>query len=249
MAPDASRMSDGVPADDAVAARSVLALSSSLLLHTGDTVTELMAAHAVLPDGSVALAVDAMTPLGGGLVAARGRRDGVRLQLTSVVPVRVRCRVRARLTVTGTVRALDPASLDDCDAETVASLLDLPPVALWAVEPVGVHLERHSTAGDVPLPAYRAARPDPVAAVESRFLHELVGPDGLGVEHLSLPAGWRPAHARLAPVAIDADGLTVRAERRQDHQDVRLPFTSRVATEDELSRELAALASTDAAQA
>ncbi|SNT55645.1 hypothetical protein SAMN05421812_109253 [Asanoa hainanensis] len=249
MAPQASRTSDGVPASDAVAARSVVALSSSLLLRTGETASELVAAHAVLPDGSVALAVDAMTPIGGQLVAARGRPGGVRLHVTSVVPVRVRCRVRARLTVTGTVRALDPAALDDCDATTIAALLDLPPVALWAVEPVGVHLERHSAAGDVSLPAYRAAQPDPVAAVEATYLHQLVGPDGPGVERLSLPVGWRPPHARLAAVAIDADGLTVRAERRQGHHDVRLPFTSRVTTEDELARELALLASTDTAQA
>jgi len=251
MAPDASRMSDGVPASDAVAARSVLALSSSLLLGTADTASELVAAHAVLPDGSVALAVDAMTPIGGQLVAARGRPGGVRLQVTSVVPVRVRCRVRARVTVTGTVRALDPAALDDCDTDTIAALLDLPPVALWTVEPGCVHLERHSTAGDVPLAAYGAARPDPVAAVEATYLHQLAGPGGPGVERLNLPAGWHlpPVGARLVPVAIDADGLTVRAETRDGHHDVRLPFASRVTTEDELARELAVLASTNPAQA
>ncbi|GIF63555.1 hypothetical protein Ais01nite_15900 [Asanoa ishikariensis] len=243
MPPDASRMSDGVPATDAVAARSVLALSSSLLLCTDGTASELVAAHAVLPDGSVALAVDAMTPIGGQLVAARGRPGGVRLQVTSVVPVRVRCRVRARVTVTGTVRALDPAALDGCDANTVASLLDLPPVALWAVEPVGVHIERHSTSGDVSVSDYRAASPDPVAAVEAAFLHQL------DIERLTLPAGWRlpSPSARLVPVAIDSDGLTVRAETRQEHRDVRLPFASRVTTEDELARELAVLAATDPA--
>ena len=244
MASDASRMSDGLPVCDAVAARSVLAVSSSLLMRTGDTASELMAAHAVLPDGSVALAVDAMTPIGGQLVAARGRPGGVRLDVTSVVPVPVRCRVRARVTITGTVRALDPAALDDCDPNTVAALLDLPPVALWAVEPVAVHLGRHSTSVDVAVADYRAAAPDPVAAVEASYLHQLARP--AGAHRLTLPAGWHPS-ARLAPVAIDADGLTVRAETRTGHHDVRLPFGARVSVEAELARELAQLTSTDPA--
>jgi len=238
MASHASRVSDGVPVCDAVAARSVLAASYSLLMRTHDSASELVAAHAVLPDGSVALAVDAMTPLGGQLVAARGRSGAVRLEVTSLVPVPVRCRVRARVTLTGTVRALDPATLDGCDTDTVASLLDLPPVALWAVEPVSVHLGRHSTAADVPLDAYSDARPDPVADVEATYL------DQLDVDRLTLPAKWRRSsvNARLVPVAIDADGLTVRAETRHEHHDVRLPFASQVTTEAELARELALLA-------
>jgi hypothetical protein len=240
MASHATRTSDGVPVCDAVAARSVLAAAHSLLMRTDDAGFELMAAHAVLPDGSVALAVDAMTPLGGQLVAARGRPGAVRLEVTSLVPVPVRCRVRARVTLTGTVRALDPATLDDCDADTIASLLDLPPVALWSVEPVSVHLGRHSTAADVPVAAYREARPDPVADVEATYLHEL---DGRVVDRLNLPATWRRSavNARLVPVAIDADGLTVRAETRQQHHDVRLPFASRVSTESDLARELTLL--------
>ncbi|MEV4619176.1 DUF2470 domain-containing protein [Asanoa sp. NPDC049573] len=244
MASDASRTSDGLPVGDDVATRSVLAVSDSLLIRTGDTASELLAAHTVLPDGTLAIAVDAMSPVGGLLVAARGRAGAVTLEVTSVVPVPVRCRVRARLTITGTVRALDPATLDGCDAGTIASLLDLPPVALWAVEPATVHLARHETAADVAIAAYRAASPDPLAALEAGYLHHLVGADGPGVDHLTLPAGWlRHRTGRLIPVAIDADGLTVRAENRQEHHDVRLPFASRVTAEAELSRELALLTS------
>ncbi|GIF52254.1 hypothetical protein DFJ67_5588 [Asanoa ferruginea] len=238
MAPDASRMSDGMPIRDAVATRSVLAVSGSLLIRTGDTATELIAAHTMLPDGSIALAVDAMTPAGGQLVAARSRPGGLRLEVTSVVPVPVRCRVRARVTVTGTVRALDPATLDDCDAGTIDALLDLPPVALWAVEPVAVRLERHSTSDDVAVDAYRAARPDPLAAIEATYLHQLVRH---GLDGLTLPARLASARGRLAPVAIDADGLTLRSETRQGHHDARLPFASRVTAEAELARELALL--------
>ncbi|GAA1882395.1 DUF2470 domain-containing protein [Asanoa iriomotensis] len=239
MASDASRMSDGVPISDAVAARSVLAVSGSLRLTAGNATADLVAAHTVLPDGSVALAVDAMTPAGGGLVGARGRHGGVRLEVTSVVPVRVRCRVRARVTVTGTVRPLDPATLDECDADTVQALLDLPPAALWTVEPVAVHIARHSTAADVAIADYRAARPDPVAAVEATTLHHLVRHDGPGIAHLTrLPS---TAGARLVPVAIDADGLTMRSETRDAHHDVRVRFGSRVTGEADLARELALL--------
>ncbi|MDG4824751.1 DUF2470 domain-containing protein [Asanoa sp. WMMD1127] len=237
MASDACRTADGMPVCDAVATRSVLAVADSLRMTIGDTSCDLLAAHAVLPDGSVAVAVDPMTPAGGHLVAARGRPGGVRLDVTSVVPVPVRCRVRARVTITGTVRALDPAALDGCDAGTIESLLQLPPVALWAVEPITVHLRRHSTAGDVALTAYRAARPDPVAAVEATHLHQLARRPG--IERLAIPIS--SPNARLVAVAIDRDGLTVRAETSGEHQDVRLPFACPVSAEADLARELALL--------
>ncbi|MBQ1071285.1 DUF2470 domain-containing protein, partial [Micromonospora sp. D75] len=63
---------------DAVAARCVLSAASSLRLTLGDTTADLLSAHAVLPDGTIVLAVDAMSRTGGLLVAARGHRDAVR---------------------------------------------------------------------------------------------------------------------------------------------------------------------------
>ncbi|MFY1669459.1 DUF2470 domain-containing protein [Plantactinospora sp. WMMB334] len=242
MPADLGRLSDGLPTCDAVAVRSILASSCSLRLCTSDLAVDLLDAHAVLPDGTVVLAVDAMTPLGGRLVAARGAPGGVRLELTSVVPVPVRCRVRARATITGTARPFDPARLDGYDAGTNLRLLDLPPVAMWAVEPLGVHIRRHSRRGDVAVTTYRAAQPDPVAATEASHLHRLVA-DGASADRRLLPARWRltTAPARVVPVAIDADGLTLRAEAHDGHDDVRLPFASRVTTEAELARELALL--------
>lgn len=227
------------PERDAVTVRSVLSTSSSLRVQAGDAGVDLLGSHAVLPDGTVVLAVDAMTALGGRLVAARSRPGGVRLDLTQLVPVPVRCRVRARVTVYGTARTFDPAILDACDTETVLGLLDLPAAALWAVQPTDIRLERDRMVTPVARAAYRAARPDPVAAVETAHLQHLVRHHaGRFAALAGVPAA---APTRYVPIAIDAGGITVRAETGHRHQDVRLPFGTPVTSESGLVRELRAL--------
>ncbi|MEU7792016.1 MULTISPECIES: DUF2470 domain-containing protein [Micromonospora] len=208
---------------DAVAARCVLTAASSLRLTLGDTTADLLAAHAVLPDGTVVLAVDAMSRTGGLLVAARSHSGAVRLDVTHLAPVAVRSRVRARLRILGTARRFDPAALDSCDPATVMSLLDLPPVALWAIAPDEVVLDRAADPVSVDLGAYRAARPDPIAVDEAAHLAHLTRChrdvlDRLGT--LVDPA----ASTRVVPVALDAEGIVLRAERPDGHTDTRLPF-------------------------
>ncbi|MDQ7908104.1 DUF2470 domain-containing protein [Phytohabitans sp. ZYX-F-186] len=242
MASEARRspaLADGRPPADAVGVRSALATCTSLRLAVAGTAADLIDAHALLPDGTFVVAVDAMTPLGGLLVAARGADGAVRLDVTHLVPVPVRARVRARVTVTGRVRRFDPAALDSCDDEAVQALLALPPVALWAVEPDSVRLERRGATVDVPVAAYRAARPDPVATVEAAHLARLVrhGHAAHGFAALVDP-DLTATGARLVPVAVDADGLTLRAESAHRHHDVRLPFRVRVTDEATLDREL-----------
>jgi hypothetical protein len=235
-----SALADDRQSPDAVEVRSALATCTSLRLEVAGTAADLIDAHAVLPDGTVVVAVDAMNPLGGLLVAARGTDGAVRLDVTYLVPVPVRARVRAWVTVTGKVRRLDPAVLDSCDDAAVMALLGLPPVALWAVEPDSVHVERHGTAVEVPVAAYHAARPDPVAAVEAAHLARLVRRHRHVVHRFA--ALVDPALAvtgtRLVPVAVDADGLTLRAETAHRHHDIRLPFRVRVTDEAALDREL-----------
>lgn len=228
---------------DAVAARSILSVSCSLRLHAGDAAADLIDAHTVLPDGTVVLAVDAMTPLGGRLVAARGHRSGVRLDVTQLVAVPVRSRVRARVTVHGTVRPFDPGALDTCDSDTVLALLDLPATALWSVEPDAVDIERERDVVDVPVSAYRAAGPDPIAAVETAHLQHLARQHGHRGERLAalVDVDALPASARLVPIGIDAEGLTVRAEAAHGYRDIRLPFARRVTTEAGLTQELRVL--------
>nr|MDT0656961.1 DUF2470 domain-containing protein [Micromonospora sp. DSM 115978] len=233
------------PSPDAVEVRSALATCTSLRLAVAGAAADLIDAHTVLPDGTIVVAVDAMTPLGGLLVAARAADGAVRLDVTHLVPVPVRTRVRAWVTVTGTVRRFDPAALDSCDDDVVTALLGLPPVALWAIEPVGVHVVRHGAAAEVPVAAYHAARPDPVAAVEAAHLarlvrhHRDVRHPFAGLVDPDLTA----AGARLVPVALDADGLTLRAEATHRHHDIRLPFRVRVTDEAALDRELRRLLS------
>lgn len=228
---------------DAVTVRSALSTAPSLRLRLDDAAVDLLESHAVLPDGTVVLAVDPMTRTGGLLVAARGRPGAVRIDVTQLVPIAVRSRVRARVRLLGTARRLDPASLDACDADTIMSLLNLPPVALWAIEPVEVGVTRDSGDTTVGVSAYRAARPDPLAAGEATHLQHLARrhTELLGqLATLANPAPTNPS-PRVVPVAVDADGIVLRAEASDRHTDVRLPFARRVTTGAALAEQLRTL--------
>ncbi|MGX1615762.1 DUF2470 domain-containing protein [Micromonospora chalcea] len=227
---------------DAVAARCVLSAASSLRLTLGDTTADLLSAHAVLPDGTIVLAVDAMSRTGGLLVAARGRDGAVRLDVTHLAPVAVRSRVSARLRISGTARRFDPAALDSCDPATVMSLLDLPPVALWTIEPDEIVLDRAARPVALDLGAYRAARPDPIAVDEAAHLQHLTRCHSDLLDRLG--ALIDPATAgstRIVPVALDAEGIVLRAERPDGHADTRLPFARPVTAEDCLTEALRTL--------
>ncbi|WP_018587139.1 DUF2470 domain-containing protein [Salinispora arenicola] len=214
----------------AVLARSALSAAMSLQLRLGDAAVDLIESHAVLPDGTVILAVDAMSPTGGLLVAARGRSGEVQLDVTQLVPVAVRSRVRARVRVTGTAHRFDPASLELCDGDTVMSLLNLPPVALWAIDPVEVAVTSGYDDAMVSASAYRATRPDPLATLESTHLQHLAQYHQDVIDQLAtLVSPTLTAKAtRVVPVAVDADGVVLRAEAPDGHVDVRLPFACRV---------------------
>lgn len=152
-----SAVTDGQPSSNAVEVRRALATCASIRLEVAGVAAELTDAHAVLPTGTVVVAVDAMTPLGGSLVAVRGADGAVRLDVTHLVPAQAR--TLARVALTGRVGRFDPAALDSCDDDAVMALLDLPPVALWAIEPDSVRVEHLGTAVEVPVASYRAARP------------------------------------------------------------------------------------------
>ncbi|NJC12826.1 hypothetical protein F4558_002652 [Micromonospora profundi] len=230
-----------VPADRAaVTARSALAAAPSLRLRLGDVCADLIESHAVLPDGTVILAVDAMSRTGGLLVAARGRPGAVRLDVTQLVPVAVRSRVRARVWMQGTARRFDSGILDSCDCDTVMSLLDLPPVALWAVEPIEIGLTDDIGDTSVSVSAYRGARPDPLAADEAVHLQHLTDRHGDLLDQLAarVDPALTAGSTRVVPVAVDADGIVLRAEAPARHTDVRLPFAHRVTRSADLAEGL-----------
>ncbi|MFI5837247.1 DUF2470 domain-containing protein [Micromonospora sp. NPDC051300] len=240
--PPADRGGATPPDEHAVIARSILAAASSLRLALGDRSANLVTSHAVLPDGTVVLAVDAMSRTGGLLVAERGRPGSVRLDVTQVVPLAVRSRIRNRIRLAGTAGRLDPARLDSCDAGTVMSLLDLPPVALWAIEPVEVALVSGGEPAPVDIAAFRAARPDPLAPDEAAHLHHLARCHRDVLDRIATRCGLTPTGtARIVPIALDASGLVLRAERPDGHTDLRLTFArpvSSVPTLAEALREL-----------
>nr|WP_092380411.1 DUF2470 domain-containing protein [Micromonospora phaseoli] len=227
----------------AVMARSVLSTATSLRLRLGDVAVDLIESHVLLPDGTVVLAVDAMSRAGGLLVAVRGRPGAVRLDVTQLIPVAVRSRVRARVRVLGTARRFDPASLESCDGDTLLSLLDLPPVALWVIEPVELGLTRDGGETTVDISAYRAARPDPLAADEAVHLQRLAQQHSDVLDQLAtlVDPALTTGTARVVPIALDADGIVLRTEAPDRHTDLRLPFARRVTAGAGLADELRAL--------
>jgi hypothetical protein len=86
------------------------------------------------------------------------------------------------------------------------------------------------------------ATPDPFATVEGQVLSHLVigHPREYAALRRLLPEEL--AGARVVPLALDAHGLTLRAELAAGHRDVVLAFARAVTTGDELRRELDLLA-------
>lgn len=137
----------------------------SLSVNVGGEATDLHDCHVLLDDGSVALAVDALTSLGGRFVGVRGAPRGVRLDFTCLSAARTHDRVRLQVTILGTVRAFDPATLDDCSGSTVLAILDLPQVDLWVVRPLDVVVMSDGDVANLPVAEYsRAVRQAPSVA-------------------------------------------------------------------------------------
>ncbi len=209
-----------------------MATAGSLLLIGDDWQAELAASHAVLPDGSLVLSVSALSPLGGRLVSARGGQ--VVAAVTELVPVAVRQRVRARVSLHGTLSRLDPARLVGCEVEAVLGLLDLPVGELWSVSAERVDVAfGESDAGALPEVAdsgrhevapteYRDCGPDPIADDEPAVLDELVRAGA--AQRLAPLVGLAGTADRLVPVMVDSAGVTLRVESDVHHRDVRVAF-------------------------
>ncbi|MET8942723.1 DUF2470 domain-containing protein [Streptomyces sp. NPDC004542] len=195
-------------------ARSVLAVAWSCTVTVGGGREELVGAHTVGEDGRVLLrtprdgadiADGADSVLGVAAVCApRGEPSAV-LEFADVAPVPVRHRIRARVWLAGRLAAED---------------------GRWVFRPTRVVLRRSSGAVAVGLEEFAAAAPDPLATAEARLLTHLADAHPDAVERLTRLVDPASLHAatRVAPLAVDRHGLTLRIERARGHGDVRLPF-------------------------
>ncbi|MEU6549538.1 DUF2470 domain-containing protein [Streptomyces sp. NPDC046915] len=186
-------------------ARSVLAVAWSCTVTADGGREELVGTHTVDEAGRVLLRVPEDGALRAAAVCApRGEPSAV-LEFADVAPVPVRHRIRARLWLAGWFAAED---------------------GQLAFRPTRVVLRRSSGAALVGLDEFAAATPDPLAPVEARLLTHLADAHPDAVERLTRLVDPDSLHAatRVAPLAVDRHGLTLRIERARAHADVRLPF-------------------------
>ncbi|NEB92795.1 DUF2470 domain-containing protein [Streptomyces bauhiniae] len=186
-------------------ARSVLAAAWSCAVTADGAREEYVGAHTVTGDGGVLLDVPEDSALfAAALCAPRGEPTAV-LEFADVAPVPVRQRIRARLWLAGSF------------SQRGARLL---------FTPTRVVLRQPSGAVLIELAEYAAARPDPLATAEAQLLTHLADSHPDAVERLTRLVRPESLHAvtRVAPLAVDRHGLTLRIERTRAHGDVRLAF-------------------------
>jgi hypothetical protein len=167
---------------------------------------EYVGAHSVTEDGGVLLSVPEGSALSAAALCAPRAEPSAVLEFADVAPVPVRQRIRARLWLAGWFTPADDASL--------------------RFRPTRAVLRQPSGAVLVDLDEFTAARPDPLAGAEAHLLTHLADAHPDAVERLTRLVRPESLHAatRVAPLAVDRHGLTLRIERARTHGDVRLPF-------------------------
>jgi hypothetical protein len=141
------------------------------------------------------------------------------VEIADAAPLPVRERIRSRVRIHG-FAAFD----EDGDA--------------LLVRPLSVELEVDGVGAPVDVSLLTNEGVDPFAASEAAMLSHLAHghPAELGAIRRLLPS--RLHSARVTPLALDADGLTLRAELPQGHRDVRLRFAERATSPEELLTQL-----------
>ncbi|MER5968370.1 DUF2470 domain-containing protein [Streptomyces sp. NPDC002055] len=149
------------------------------------------------------------------------------LEFTDISPIPVRDRVRARVTVSGWLKATEGPSPDGSHCMEFAEA---------ALETAGVR----TTVG---LDELMAAAADPLATCEAGMLTHMADDHSDLVMLLMrlVDPGLVQHVLRAVPLAIDRYGITLRLEYARSHQDVRLPFPSPLTDADQAGVRIHAL--------
>ncbi|WBB52834.1 DUF2470 domain-containing protein [Verrucosispora sp. WMMD573] len=189
--------------------RTLLAGTGSLTLRTPTHRADLVGLHTVAADGRLRLALPARTEVARQLLDLG--ETPAQIELTDLVPLPLRDRVRARATLTGWL------TLDELDGNEVTARLDLASAEL--VDPDG-------DAGVDP-DALADARPDPLAAHEADLLRHLHRhPDALRRLGRQAAAGLGVDARTVHPLRLDRYGIVLRLELPTHHRDARIAFAS-----------------------
>ncbi|AYN38092.1 DUF2470 domain-containing protein [Streptomyces dangxiongensis] len=186
-------------------ARSVPVAAWSCAVTANGVREEHVGAHTVTDDSAVRLAVPDDSALFAAAPCAPRQEPFALLEFADVAPVPVRDRIRARLCLSGRFA---------------------PCAGTRLFRSTRVVLRQASGPVVVGPDEFAAARPDPLTEAEPRLLIHLADTHPDAVERLTRLVRPESLHAatRVAPLAVDRYGLTLRIERSRAHGDVRLPF-------------------------
>ncbi|MGW0607332.1 DUF2470 domain-containing protein [Streptomyces sp. NPDC002640] len=190
-----------------------MARASSLSLTTTGQDYDLLGMHTVERDGRIALHPPAGDPLTRQVAESPHGTLACLLEFTDIAPTAARERVRARVTVSG---SLSIVAARDTDGDGGALRLD----------PGWVQLRTATGSVDVPLDDFARAEADPLAVEEAAMLTHLADAHGDLVRGLIEAAGLRLPRdiLRTVPYALDSRSVTLRCEHAHGHCDLRLLF-------------------------
>jgi hypothetical protein len=187
--------------------RSILAAAASVDAVAGGRRTQVYGEFPISSLGHLVI-----RPADGGTLARAAHPAGSRsisVEITDVAAIAVRDRIRAQVTIYGTLAAPD----------------DLPGGALL-MEPACAHLIEGPRYTFVAGGALTDAVPDPVAFMEAEWLLHLATAHPQLVDVLTrlVPPRHLYGVRRVFPLRLDRYGLVLRLESQRTDRDVRLPF-------------------------
>lgn len=192
--------------------------ADSLTVTTDEHRCSLVGLHAIDATGRLILKAPARSCLVTAVATGPEGAVPALVEVTDVAAVAVRDRVRARVTVHGSLSLVhrggcsEPAELR---------------VRLYAAELV----DADGTVTVVDPLAFAAVEADPLCLAEPEMLLHLASAHPEAVDRLArlVDPALMQAVVRVSPYALDRYGIVLRLERLVGHRDVRLPFAQRSA--------------------
>ena len=208
--------------------------ADTLTVTTDQHQCSLVGLHAIDAVGQLLLRAPAHSCLVTGADARPAGGVPALIEVTDVAAVAVRDRVRARVTVHGSLSLVHRGA---CSGPAPAASAELR-VRIRAIE-----LMEGATSTVVDPLAFAAVEADPLCRAEPDMLLHLVGAHADAVAVLARLVGTRLLQGvvRVVPLALDRYGITLRLERLGVHHDVRVPFARRAADVAGAQRQLGAL--------
>ncbi|MEU9862985.1 DUF2470 domain-containing protein [Streptomyces sp. NPDC047971] len=211
---------------DAERIRSVIAAAGSLSLTTDGNSYDLVAMHDVDGSGRLALHAPADSPLAAEAACAPRGALSALLEFTDIAPIAVRDRVRARVTLAGRL--------------TPSPLQTSPGVLVLRLDVARASIQRGALVEHIGPEELERAAPDVLAVAEAAMLTHLEEGHRDVVDRLARLADPELPHtaARVAPLALDRHGITLRCEYAHGVADLRIAFRTPVKDVDEVGRQV-----------